>query len=82
MIQLLVTWGQNKKRGRKVLIYESLIALTMLETSNRRKESIASGAKQEENTLFDPQTENTFMKCIEMFGESIPSSVLQTYAID
>ena len=40
-----------------------------------------SGNAQEEDTLFDPQMENTFTKCIEMFGESIPSSVLQTYAL-
>ena len=42
---------------------------------------VADGATQAEDTVLDPQLELTFMKGIEMFSESIPSGVLQTYAV-
>jgi len=80
LVQLLVTYLQNKKRGWKVVAYEELIVICMIKPAIDAKR-LASGAIQEENTLFDPQTENTIAKCAEMFGESIPSSVLQTYAL-
>ena len=42
---------------------------------------VASGKPQEENTLFDDQTALFYSKSNEIFTESIPSSVLQTYAL-
>ena len=42
---------------------------------------IASGAEQEKDTEFDPMTEMTFTKCIEMFAESIPGIIIQTSSI-
>ena len=63
------------------MTYELLIVLSLLKPAIDAKR-VASGAVQEDNTVLDPQSEYIFMKCIEMFGESIPSSVLQTYAID
>ena len=36
---------------------------------------------QEEGSAVDPQAELTSTKCLELFCESIPSSVLQTYAL-
>ena len=80
MLQLLTVYGQNRKRGGKVMAFEMLIVIFMIKPAVDAKR-VASGAPQEENALFDPQTENTIAKCAEMFGESIPSSVLQTYAL-
>ena len=78
--QLLTVYAQNRKRGMKSVAYESLIVLCMIKPAIDAKR-VASGAMQEENTLVDPQTEATATKIFEMFGESIPSSVLQTYAL-
>ena len=42
---------------------------------------VANGEVQPEDTVFDTQFELTITKCNEIFAESIPSSVLQTYAL-
>ena len=80
LIQLLVVFGQNKKRGWKVVAYEMLIVVGMIKPAIDAMR-VASGEPQAERTLFDPSMELTFTKCTEMFCESIPSSVLQTYAL-
>ena len=41
---------------------------------------VADG-KQADNAFVDPQSELTYTKCCEICGESIPSSILQTYAV-
>jgi len=41
---------------------------------------VANGEAQEDTSV-NAQTELTYSKGIEMFSESIPSSVLQTYAV-
>ena len=63
-----------------MVTYESMIVLFMIKPAIDARR-VASGAIQEENTLFTTKMEDTMVKCIEMFGESIPSSVLQTYAV-
>jgi len=78
--QLIVVLVQNKKRGWKVIAKESLIVASMLKPAVDAKR-VAAGNIQAEDAFADPQMENTFTKCAEMFGESIPSSVLQTYAL-
>jgi len=42
---------------------------------------VASGMERVEDAILDPQTELSITKTVEIFGESIPSSVLQTYAL-
>ena len=42
---------------------------------------VAMGAEQEKDTEFDPMTEMTFSKCIELFAESIPGIIIQLSAI-
>ena len=79
-LQLLVVVVQNKKRGNQAKAYEGLIVLFMLKPAVDARR-IASGNVQVENSLVDPETEHTFAKCIVMFSESIPFSVLQSYAV-
>ena len=80
LCQLIVVFIQNKKRGWKALMYESMIVCSMLKPAIDAKR-VVSGNIQVENAFGDPQLESTFNKCAEMIGESIPSSVLQTYAL-
>ena len=42
---------------------------------------VADGEEQAEDTLFTPELELTFTKGCEIFTESVPSAVLQTYAV-
>jgi len=53
VIQLLTVFLQNQKRGMKLVAYESMIVLMMIKPAIDSKR-VASGAKQEENTLFNP----------------------------
>jgi len=71
---------QNRKRGTQMIVYESLIVISMLKPAVDAKR-LASGDIQEENTFFSHHMDATVTKGIEMFGESFPSSVLQTYAL-
>ena len=80
ILQLLVVYGQNKKRGKRIVAYEMLIVVSMLKPAMDAGR-VASGNVHEEGALLDPSTELTLTKCIEMFSESIPSSIIQTYAL-
>jgi len=42
---------------------------------------VADGGERAEDAMFNPQVELTYTKGSEMFAESIPSAVLQTYAV-
>ena len=79
-LQMGMVLLQNKKRGVKTIVYEMLIVGFMIKPAIDAKR-VVSGNVRLENSLVDPQFEATFNKCAEMFAESIPSSVLQTYAI-
>jgi len=80
LIQLIIVLCQNKKRGWRVLAYEAMIVLLMVKPAVDARR-VAGGEDKEEHSLLEPQTELSFTKCAELFAESIPSSVLQTYAI-
>ena len=79
-LQWLTIFHQNRKRGLKVIAYESLILLSVTKPAVDAMR-VASGEAQPENSVMDPQMELTFTKTIEMFAESIPSSVLQVHAL-
>ena len=79
-LQLLVSFGFHRKREMKVLVYEWFIVLSMMKPAVVARR-VCSGNIQEENALANPQTELTCMKCIEIFTETIPSSIVQTYAL-
>ena len=80
LLQILVAFAQNKKRGTKVVVYEWLVILSMLKPAVDAWR-VSSGKIQEEHALFTPHMELTFMKCVEIFAESIPSSIIQSYAL-
>ena len=79
-LQLLLVCLQNIKRGWKVVAYEMMICLLMIKPAVDASR-VANGEAQDENALFENHFELMITKIIEMFTESIPSSVLQTYAI-
>ena len=80
-IQFVCVFAQNKKRGAKVLLYEMLIVVCMIKPAIDAMRVANDGDVQAENVPFQAQTELTATKCTEMFAESIPSSVLQMYAL-
>jgi len=80
LIQLLAVYGQNKKRGMKVVAYEAMLVLTMVKPAIDARR-VANGNVKIDETLFDPVLELIYTKVIEMFSESIPSSILQTFAM-
>jgi hypothetical protein len=54
LLQLLAAFGQNRKRGKKVVAYEWLIILSMIKPAMDAKR-VADGNIQEENTVLNPQ---------------------------
>ena len=54
LLQLLVAFARNKKRGKKVVVYEWLVVLSMLKPAVDAKR-VADGNIQGENSLFNPQ---------------------------
>ena len=80
LLQFVIVIVQNRKRGVKVVVREIAIVVLMIKAPIDAKR-VASGNIQEELCLFDPQMEYTYTKCADMFGEGIPSSILQTYAL-
>ena len=79
-IQLILVYGQNRKKGMKAITYEAMVVLLLIKPAVDCHR-VANGDVQEENSLVDYQMELTFTKVCEMFCESIPSSVLQTFAL-
>ena len=62
------------------MCYEMLIVTVMIKPAIDAMR-VANGDAQPENSIFDPTTELKCTKVLEMFSESIPSSVLQMYAL-
>ncbi|GMH73697.1 hypothetical protein TL16_g06259 [Triparma laevis f. inornata] len=80
-IQLMVVVCiQNHKMGARRIFKEVLIVLLGFKGPVDAYR-VASGAEKEKDTMLDPITEMTLSKCIEMFAESIPSTIIQTSAI-
>ena len=78
--QVIIVYVQTKKRGLKVTTYEIAIVLLMLKPAVDAKR-VANGDAQAEGAVFDPETELVYTKTGEIAMESIPSSILQTYAL-
>ena len=79
LIQLLLVYAQNKKKGMKKVAYEALTVLLFIKPAVDAFR-VASGAETEVGSTMDPLLELTGTKVIEMFAESIPAAILQTYA--
>ena len=71
---------QNKKLGWKTILYELMLVVLMLKPASNASR-VADGNIHLENAMFEPKVENAISKLIEVFSESLPSSLLQTYAI-
>ena len=80
LLQLLMVIVQNRRRGFKVISYEMLIVVSMVKGAVGARR-VAYGNVHVENTLIDPQMELLWTKTIEIFSESIPSCILQTFAL-
>jgi len=78
-IQLLVAFGQNRKKPLKML-GEMLIVLTGMKPGFDAF-SVCSGKEMDEHGLMDAKAELVVCKGIEMVCESIPGCILQLYAI-
>ena len=79
-LQLLLVVGQYRKKGLLRILKEFLIVLTGFKAPVDAYK-IAMGAEQEKDTIYDPMTEMTSGKNIELFAESIPGIIIQTLAI-
>ena len=65
LIQLLLVYGQNKKKGMKKVAYESLTALLFVKPAVDAFR-VASGAETEEGSTVDPMAELVTTKGVEM----------------
>ena len=80
LLQLFLVCGNNRKRGWKVIARESLIVFTMLKPIVDAKR-VARGDVQDEDAEIDPKMEHSMTKISELFFESLPSVIIQTYAV-
>jgi hypothetical protein len=79
LFQLVVVWGQARKGPKLVMLKEMLIVLSGMKPGWDAM-NVANGAKKSSHASFDPSTELVYTRCIEMCFESVPGSVLTTYA--
>ena len=80
LLQGALVVGQNYRRGFKRTVIELIPVLTCFKPCIDAFR-VASGSKMQPGNLFDPLTEMTYTKCIEMFAESIPGVLIQLSAI-
>ena len=83
----MATWNRSRispqiGKLQSILLAHQLLVFGMVFDVTGMKAAVdsyrvAMGAEQEKDTQFDPITELTFSKCIEMFAESIPGIVIQ-----
>jgi hypothetical protein len=79
LFQLLVVWTQARKGPTLVMLKEMLIVLSGMKPGWDAM-NVANGAERSSYALVDPSTELVYTRCIEMCFESVPGSVLTTYA--
>jgi hypothetical protein len=80
VIQLLLVFIVNHKRGRKVVFRESLIVLTFLKPAVDAFR-IATDAETDDLGTMTPLHESTSSRGVEMLFESIPSAVMLVLSI-
>jgi hypothetical protein len=78
LLQLLISYGQNKKKGKPRMLKDTLLVMTGLKAGVDAFR-VASGAEMQENEAVDAVTELMGTKMVELFAESIPGCVLQVY---
>jgi hypothetical protein len=80
ILQLLIIYTNNSRRGLKITFLESLPVLCGLKPAVDAYR-VAHGDKAENGQTFDPQTEMSYIKGVELFAESIPGIIIQIAAI-
>jgi len=76
LIQLFAVFVQTSGGPRRVIVKEMLIVLSGTKPGVDAMR-VASGAEQNEYNAVDPMTELTITRCVELFCEAIPGSILQ-----
>ena len=71
---------QNKRRGWKTVLLEMIPVVVGLKPAVDAFR-VVSGAKIAEGQTFDPLTEMTIIRVVEMFAEAIPGAIIQLSAI-
>ena len=79
LLQLILVWFQNHKGPKRVMLKEMLIVLTGMKPGWDAMH-VANGAEQRAYASMAPDLELTFTRCVEMCFESVPGSVLTTFA--
>jgi len=77
-VQLLITYGQNHKKSKWVLLRELLYVVTLLKPAVDAYR-VATG-HEDEDAVASPLVEMALGKGTELAFESIPGGLLQTYA--
>ncbi|GMI27081.1 hypothetical protein TeGR_g8001 [Tetraparma gracilis] len=80
LLQMLIVIMQaDLKNKKKQAAFDIATTLTGLKPGVDAM-NVALGKEKEGTMLFDPKVELVYTKCIEMFCESIPGTIVQTYA--
>jgi hypothetical protein len=77
--QLCVVWVQAHRGPRRVMLKEMLIVLSGMKPGWDAM-NVASGNDQNEHAVWNPESELTYTRGLEMCLESVPGSVLTTFA--
>ena len=79
-LSLIFVLLQNKRRGWKTILLEMIPVVVGLKPAVDAFR-VASGAKMAERQSFDPLSEMTYIRGIEMFSEAIPGVIIQLSAM-
>ena len=80
ILQSILVYMQNMNMGRVVILTEILFVIFQARTAVDIYR-VSTGAKQHKDETFPPYLAMIYNKSSEMFGEAIPSSVLQSYQL-
>ena len=79
LVQLIIVYGQNRKMGKKVLLWECFTTILCVQPAVLAWR-VATGAAKDANHLFDTEIEIGCSRIGEIVCKSLPSGIMQTYA--
>ena len=79
LIQLFVTFAQNRKMGVKRLVRELLVTASMLQPAVLAFR-VAAGKEKDIDSTISPEVEMVGSRIVDVVAESLPASILQIYA--
>ena len=80
LLQSVSVIMQNRKKERRVLAYELGLVILMIKPAVDARR-VARGDEQVEGEVMNPAVQLASTRTHEMFAESLPSLILQTYAL-